>query len=98
MIYRRHRMDGRKPTLESNHRNHMRHSSWTLFLVPLALPLVLLLFPGARRTLEGGNSDARPAYEHVEEQNPSLSGSSGLPAAGPDQSTTDEETQSGEKA
>jgi hypothetical protein len=30
----------------------MRHSSWTLFLVPLALPLVCFCFPGAMKTAE----------------------------------------------
>jgi len=75
----------------------MRHSSWTLFLVPLALPLVLLLLPGARRSLDGGNADSRPVFEHFEEQSPSPSGSPGLPATGLDQSSTDEETPSPEK-
>ena len=30
----------------------MRHSSWTLFLVPLALPLVLICFPVALKSLD----------------------------------------------
>ena len=35
-----------------NSRRKMRHSSWTLFLVPLALPLVLFCFPGAARQVD----------------------------------------------
>ena len=34
----------------------MRHSSWTVFMIPLALPLVLLCLPGARGSLDGGTS------------------------------------------
>ena len=33
----------------------MRHSAWTLWLVPLALPLALLCVPGAREPMDGGS-------------------------------------------
>jgi hypothetical protein len=32
----------------------MRHSSWTLYLVPLALPAVLLCLPGSMQSVEVG--------------------------------------------
>ena len=49
----------------------MRHSSWTLFLVPLTLPLVLLCLPGSMRS--GGNDAPAvgQAYEHLQEADPS---------------------------
>jgi len=48
----------------------MRHSSWTLFLVPLALPLVLLL-PGAAKKEDPASPVAKPSYEQFREQGPS---------------------------
>jgi hypothetical protein len=38
----------------------MRHSSWTLFLVPLTLPLVLLCVPGSTQP---GETPASAGYE-----------------------------------
>jgi hypothetical protein len=32
----------------------MRHSAWTLWLVPLVMPLALLCIPGAREPLDHG--------------------------------------------
>ena len=50
----------------------MRHSSWTLFLVPLTLPLVLLCLPGSMKS--GGTNAATigEVYEHVLELDPSI--------------------------
>jgi hypothetical protein len=45
----------------------MRHSSWTLFLVPLALPLVLLL-PGALKNEDPAGPVARAGYEQFREE------------------------------
>ena len=41
----------------------MRHSSWTLFLVPLALPLVLLCCPGGTTV----SHRSAPAVESAQE-------------------------------
>ena len=41
----------------------MRHSSWTLFLVPLALAAFILIMPGALRTT---NLPESPTEEAVE--------------------------------
>ena len=38
----------------------MRHSSWTLFLIPLTLPLVLLCVPGSTNS---GETPASAGYE-----------------------------------
>ena len=43
----------------------MRHSSWTLFLVPLALPLVLLL-PGAMKSPGPADPVATATYEQIQ--------------------------------
>ncbi len=41
----------------------MRHSSWTLFLVPLALPLVFLCMPGSMKSPGHENPSAGDPYE-----------------------------------
>jgi hypothetical protein len=43
----------------------MRHSAWTLWLVPLALPLVLFCIPGSREPLDSRVRDDRGAVEAV---------------------------------
>lgn len=48
----------------------MRHSSWTLFLVPLALPLVLLFLPGSMNSTDQSNPSAGAPYEQVQEMIP----------------------------
>ena len=45
----------------------MRHSSWTLFLVPLALPLVLMAFPGQMRQANQRPAETGVAVELVQE-------------------------------
>ena len=45
----------------------MRHSSWTLFLVPLTLPLVLIFFPWAMRSLDQLPSWGEQPQELVQE-------------------------------
>ncbi|MBT8398139.1 MAG: hypothetical protein HKO65_01980 [Gemmatimonadetes bacterium] len=46
----------------------MRHSSWTLFLVPLALALVVVLLPGATNSPERSAPGARAGYEEILEE------------------------------
>jgi len=48
----------------------MRHSSWTLFLVPLALPLVFLCFPGASKPSHPAASVAAEGQELIIDQTP----------------------------
>ena len=48
----------------------MRHSSWTLFLVPLALPLVFLCIPGSMKSTDRPDPSAGEAYEHLQEEAP----------------------------
>jgi hypothetical protein len=50
-----------------NSRRKMRHSSWTLFLVPLALPLVLFCFPGAARQVDQTPAPTVEVQEVVQE-------------------------------
>lgn len=50
-----------------NRRRKMRHSSWTLFLVPLALPLVMFCFPGAARHVNQTPAPAVEVQEVVQE-------------------------------
>ena len=45
----------------------MRHSSWTLFLVPLALPLVLFCFPGTARQVDQTPAPLAEVQEVVQE-------------------------------
>jgi hypothetical protein len=48
-------------------RRNMRHSAWTLWLVPLVLPLVLLLVPGSRSPI--GQPEAPvESYELLQEE------------------------------
>jgi hypothetical protein len=44
----------------------MRHSAWTLWLVPLALPLVLLCIPGSREPLDSRSRDHGGAAKVVQ--------------------------------
>jgi len=41
----------------------MRHSAWTLWLVPLAVPLLLLLVPGSREPLNSGSATTEQVIE-----------------------------------
>ncbi len=41
----------------------MRHSSWSLFMVPLALPLVLVCVPGARGPV--GGTEGAPTVQEM---------------------------------
>ena len=43
----------------------MRHSSWTPFLVPLALPLVLLCIPASSASEDTEGPAEQPASEYV---------------------------------
>ena len=45
----------------------MRHSSWTLFLVPLTLPLALLLLPGSMNSTDRSGPAAGTGYEVIQE-------------------------------
>ena len=49
-------------------RKQMRHSSWTLFLVPLALPLVFLFLPGSMKSSVETSSPAGENSELVQDQ------------------------------
>jgi len=49
----------------------MRHSSWTLFLVPLTLPLVFLCIPGSMKPTVRTDPAAGSAYESLQEENAS---------------------------
>jgi len=51
----------------------MRHSSWTLFLVPLTLPLVLLCLPGSMGSGGEGTAEDGQVYEFLQETDPSAS-------------------------
>jgi hypothetical protein len=50
--------------LRPQHWSDMRHSAWTLWLVPLALPLVLVCIPGSRDPLDSRDWDGREAEAH----------------------------------
>ena len=43
----------------------MRHSTWTPFLVPLALPLVLLCIPGTSKPEDTQVPAEQPASEYL---------------------------------
>lgn len=45
--------------------SEMRHSAWTLWLVPFSLPLVLLCIPGSREPLDSRGRDPRGGQEPV---------------------------------
>ncbi|MFH1763235.1 MAG: hypothetical protein ABIF09_03490 [Gemmatimonadota bacterium] len=49
----------------------MRHSSWTLFLVPLAMPLVFLCLPGSMKSTDRTGPLAGEAYESLQDGDPS---------------------------
>ena len=51
----------------------MRHSSWTLLLVPLALALVILCMPGTLKTTSRIDPPAEESVEAMEEERPVLS-------------------------
>jgi len=57
----------------------MRHSSWTLFLVPLALPLVFLCIPGSMKSTDRSDPSAGKAYERLQERTPLSLEVTGLP-------------------
>lgn len=66
----------------------MRHSSWTPFLVPLALPLVLLCIPGAGAPVDTEAPEVQPASEYVAPEYQELASSEFIvfdpvPAPGP---------------
>lgn len=71
----------------------MRHSSWTLFLVPLALPLVLICFPGALKQVNRGPAEPGEAAEQVQEPAASPLNLS-MAAAGPSEDASDEKPES----
>jgi len=66
----------------------MRHSSWTLFLVPLALPLVFLCLPGSMKCPVEAAPASVEAYESLGQEAqsrpeiPGLSMGSGEEASG----------------
>ena len=67
----------------------MRHSSWTLFLVPLALPLVLLCFPGSLRQVDQSPAETGVAVELAQElATPSLT-PPGATAGSPDETSSE---------
>jgi hypothetical protein len=47
----------------------MRHSSWTLFLVPLTLPLVFLCIPGSTKPTDQTDPGAGTAFQSLQEEN-----------------------------
>lgn len=51
--------------------SQMRHSSWTLFLVPLAIPLVFLCLPGSMKSTDRSGPSEGEAYESLLEEDPS---------------------------
>ena len=61
---------------DGNHNLHwdsMRHSSWTLFLVPLALALVILCMPGTLKTTSRIDSPSKGMVEFVQDEPTALS-------------------------
>jgi len=46
----------------------MRHSSWTLFLVPLALALVVILLPGSTTSSDRSDPAGRAGYGQILEE------------------------------
>jgi hypothetical protein len=69
----------------------MRHSSWTLFLVPLALPLVFLCFPGATATIHQAAPPGAEGQGLVIDDQPATQGPTVLAATSSEDHT---ETQS----
>jgi len=67
----------------------MRHSSWTLFLVPLTLPLVFLCIPGSMEPTHQADPGARDAYESLQEGNPSRSEILGLSMGSGEEASTE---------
>lgn len=72
---------------DGNHDLHwdsMRHSSWTLFLVPLALALVILCMPGVFETTSRIDSPTGEVQEFFQDERPALSetANSGFGSAG----------------
>lgn len=62
----------------------MRHSSWTLFLVPLALALVILCMPGTLKTTSRTDSLSEDVVEFVQDETAAATepGGSGFGSAG----------------
>lgn len=60
---------------ETSTRKTMRHSSWTLFLVPLTLPLLLFCLPGSMRSGGKDPGEGGQVYERIQE--PDLSAHDG---------------------
>jgi hypothetical protein len=52
-----------KMASDSSKRRQMRHSAWTLWLVPLVVPLLLLLVPGSREPLNRDGTTAEQVDE-----------------------------------
>ena len=51
----------------------MRHSSWTLFLVPLALAAFILIMPGALKTTNRSDSSPTESVEILQDDPASVS-------------------------
>ncbi len=67
----------------------MRHSSWTVFLVPLALALVVLLLPGSLRSPNPTDSTGVPGYGQLQEESWSSLEATVLPSASSEETSDD---------
>ncbi len=59
----------------------MRHSSWTLFLVPLAIPLVFLCLPGSMKSTDRFGPSQGEVYESLHREDPASLDATALPLA-----------------
>jgi len=67
----------------------MRHSSWTVFLVPLALALAVLLLPGSTQSSNLTDSATGARYEHFVEESLSRLDATAPPSGSAEDGTGD---------
>ncbi len=70
----------------------MRHSSWTLFLVPLVLALVVLLLPGTTTSPDSPDPMGGAVYSQVLEEGFSRT-ETPVPASGSAEETTQSDSE-----
>ena len=66
----------------------MRHSSWTVFLVPLALAFIVLLLPGSMQSSNLTDSTGAAGYEQLQEESASQLDATALPSTSSDEASS----------